>query len=66
MVVGLYRTKGQSSYNRKDGSEIVTSIRETSKKNVQHRMHRNTNWWQRLTQSELDEFKNIFGDYVKF
>ncbi|OCG78699.1 hypothetical protein A9G42_00925 [Gilliamella sp. Nev6-6] len=58
--------KGRAHIIGKDGSEIITLIREISKKNVQHRMNRNTNWWQTLTQSEFDEFKNIFGDYVKF
>ncbi|HGN2960180.1 TPA: RHS repeat-associated core domain-containing protein [Proteus mirabilis] len=58
--------KGRAHIIEKDGSEIITSMRDISKKNVQHRMNRSTDRWERLTQSELDEFRDIFSDYVRF
>ncbi|EJW2002100.1 hypothetical protein QB794_004572 [Salmonella enterica] len=57
---------GRAHIIEKDGSEIVTSMRDISKKNVQHRMNRNTDRWERPIQSELDEFRDIFSDYVRF
>ncbi|EPA3211136.1 RHS repeat domain-containing protein, partial [Escherichia coli] len=57
---------GRAHIIEKDGSEIVTSMRDISRKNIQHRMNRNTDRWERPTQSELDEFRDIFSDYVRF
>jgi len=47
----------------RNGREIVTSM-SNPKQNTNMRIGRGQ--WERLSQSELDEFRNIFSDYVRF
>ncbi|MEI7365822.1 hypothetical protein WCU67_22400 [Pectobacterium parmentieri] len=47
----------------KDGNKIVTSM-SNPKNNTNTRIQRGQ--WERLNQSELDEFRDIFSDYVRF
>ncbi len=58
--------KGRAHIIEQDGSEIITSMRDITKRNIEHRMNRDKGRWSRPSLAELEKFRQIFIKYVKF